>query len=364
MSHTCPDCLLPDSYRDITFDKKGRCNYCNYYDEVEEELKDFTKHEQTLKDRIAFHKGKGRNYDALVGLSGGKDSSYVLYYLTRVLKLRVLAFTGDNNFLTEYAYNNIKLVCDKLGVDHILYRPKWEMAREFYRRATLKVGYPCFGCSFPTTWRMVTLAAEMDIPMIVMGRSRSQQFQYLMPDSWNVPVDMVWQNIAPYNEAEHKAMMKKVYEKGMLPILDSLFDDAPELKPRYLEEWFPFPGEGKLQGQRLPELLNLFLYIPYDEKICMDTLEKEIGWKRPGKDGILTHADCSIHDAADYLYFKRYGIDRLQNELAVLIREGEVTKEEALNRLPKDFPEPTEEMHLLLDKLLGIDRKDLPFLDK
>ncbi len=74
---TCTRCVLPDNYRNIRFDGQGVCNYCRTYESLRSRLTDFTSLESLRQER--FDKFRGRYpYDCLVGLSGGKDSSYVL----------------------------------------------------------------------------------------------------------------------------------------------------------------------------------------------------------------------------------------------------------------------------------------------
>ena len=129
----CSKCILTAEYPNIEFDENGVCNYCNYYEKIQTQLTDFDQLGKSFQQRIEHHRGSGKKYDCLVGLSGGKDSSYVLYYLVRKCGLRVLAYTGDNGFLTEYAFDNIRRVVNKLDVDHLFFRPRWGMAREFYQ---------------------------------------------------------------------------------------------------------------------------------------------------------------------------------------------------------------------------------------
>lgn len=105
----CKRCLLPSSINGITFDTDGVCNHCRSYE------RDFAQWD-VIKDRKAIEfqellaraKSLNRPYDCLVPLSGGKDSTYVLYLVTKVYKLRTLAVTLDNGYLSDLAKENIK----------------------------------------------------------------------------------------------------------------------------------------------------------------------------------------------------------------------------------------------------------------
>ena len=105
----CNLCILPDSYPDISFDQGGTCNLCTEYTEPRvkgiEEL-------NRLVDSV-----KGEKYDCAVTVSGGGDSTYMLYFAAKVLGLRVLAITFDNGFQHEQAYKNVKEACTRLEAD-------------------------------------------------------------------------------------------------------------------------------------------------------------------------------------------------------------------------------------------------------
>lgn len=357
---TCTKCILPQSYPDIHFDDNGVCNYCNYYDTVSEHLNDFEKHERLLDERILMHKGKGEKYDVLVGLSGGKDSTYVLYYLKKKYNLRILAYTYDNHYLTDYAYNNIRIALDALEVPHIQYRKNWSLMKALYQKSVEKAGYICYGCALPGYWSTVEIASEMGIPMIVGGRSRGQIFHSLLKDGKDFAIPSIWQNLNPYDEKAHSETIKAFHDAITL-VVHWFFDDDPVKRDEILSELFPFPDTRNLKNGILPEILNLFLYIPYDEKKFMDTLHKEIGWKKPKIKGILTHSDCFAHDAADYMYYKYYGRQKIVRELSVLIREGVISREEAIKRGGGGLEEPSGEIEKLLN-YLEIDRDSLPHI--
>jgi predicted PP-loop superfamily ATPase len=95
----CANCILPHTYPGITFDESGTCNHCITYKERKYLGGD------ALKERIeSFLKnvrGKSNSYDCVIGLSGGRDSSYLIYYLVKRLNLNVLAYSIDNGFIPE-----------------------------------------------------------------------------------------------------------------------------------------------------------------------------------------------------------------------------------------------------------------------
>ena len=119
MKH-CKICGLGEDYTNIRFNDDGVCNYCEFYEAHKDMLEDTEQLEQAFRQKMEHAKAKARaagaDYDCLVGFSGGKDSTYIIYQLKETYGMRVLAFTFDNGFSTEYGRNNIENALAKLHV--------------------------------------------------------------------------------------------------------------------------------------------------------------------------------------------------------------------------------------------------------
>ena len=112
----CTKCILPEGYPNITFDEKGECNYCKSHQKTN------YLGESKLKEKLAKYKKSGGKYDCLVPVSGGKDSTYVLYQMSTVYKMRVLAFNYDNCLTHPQAQRNVRENVNSLGVDLVTKR--------------------------------------------------------------------------------------------------------------------------------------------------------------------------------------------------------------------------------------------------
>ncbi len=326
---SCKRCLLPASYRTTTFDRDGVCKYCRSYDLLAERLTDYDALGKLLRDRI--EKTRGRYpYDCLVGLSGGKDSAYVAYTAVKIFGLKTLACTFDNGWLTDCARNNIDQVVSSLGIDHFYYAIDPDLHREFYRNIFQGLGVPCPGCSFAIGLLAFRAAVERDIPIILHGRSRSQMFRDLAPGGTDVFLPFIKQNLKPYEPDAVARTFFSAMERIQAFMGHAIKDDR--VRARFLAEFAP-DLEKCRQKTILPEMVGLFLYQDYDEARMMDTLATEIGWTKPDNTDILTHNDCCIHDAVDWFFPRVFNYDLLAFELAVLIREGQISREEAQKRL-------------------------------
>ena len=132
----CKKCLISKNYPNIEFDKKGFCNYCNgkKHLEIATELKNkISRKEELRKDfEKSIKKCKSKKYDCVVGLSGGKDSIYLLYLLKEKYGINCLAFTVDNGLISNNAKENIKIALKALNLDHVYCRPSQEFYKKFY----------------------------------------------------------------------------------------------------------------------------------------------------------------------------------------------------------------------------------------
>lgn len=115
----CTRCLLPDSLDQLTFDKNGVCDHCRKYEHDFANWDDIAADKKKEFEKI-LQKAKRMNrpYDCLVPLSGGKDSTYALYLATKVYKLRTLAVTLDNGYLSDLAKVNINNALVNCDADH------------------------------------------------------------------------------------------------------------------------------------------------------------------------------------------------------------------------------------------------------
>lgn len=111
----CTKCLLPETFPFISYDKKGVCNYCNNY-----KLRNQPRPLDDLFCLVEPYRSKDGSYDCIVPFSGGRDSTFTLHMIKKVLGLNPIAFTYDWGMVTDLARRNIARVCGKLGVENII----------------------------------------------------------------------------------------------------------------------------------------------------------------------------------------------------------------------------------------------------
>jgi len=193
----CTKCLMPSNYPDISFDDKGVCSYClglQHYGVTRDKdvcskiaRKDELK--QEFEKTLDENRGKGE-YDCIINLSGGKDSTYLLYMMKTLYNLRILAYTLDNGFISPIAIENIKRTITGLDIDHIYLTPNAEFLKRFFRYLLFSIdnkslernGYLrsiCPVCSDQLILgNSLKEAAERKIPFIMAGKGPHQITRY------------------------------------------------------------------------------------------------------------------------------------------------------------------------------------------
>lgn len=291
---------------DIEFFLDGRCTCCRYYDEVS--TKDIHSDESgqlaliKLIEKIKTN-GIGRQYDCMIGLSGGVDSSFVAYLVARKFKLRTLAVHLDNGWNTELAVANIEQLVKRLNIDLITHVLNWDEFRDI-QIAFIKSGIS--NIEIPTDhaiWAvMLKTAAKMNIPYIIAGNNVVTES--IMPESWL------------YGSKDSK-LIKSIHNRfgklGMktYPYL-STFDYIYYLLGRGIR-WVP--------------VLN---YINFNKSEAKTILINELGWRDyEGKhyESIFTRFFHS-----NYLP-NRFGFDLRKAYYSALVCSGQITRNSALEEL-------------------------------
>lgn len=305
----CGRCGLPETYENIVIEESGTCNFCKFYEEHKRTLRDYEKLERQFDREVEAArrqaKENGAKYDCIVGLSGGKDGAYITYQMMHKYGLRVLTFTLDNGFSTDFGRKNIEILLEKLKVDHVWVKPEEEQLRKMYTGSMRLMKNFCSVCFHYCHYYAYLLAGRYRAPLIVNGRTRGQILQ------------------------------KADAEKGIEP-----FEISHTLK-QYEYQMFGRLVE-KLDGYScldfLPETnataLSYFMYHDVGEEEKMQFLAEKTGWIKP--EAAVVHPDCWAHPMAEQCSLKKHGYPVRTGELAVLIREGKMTLQEAARELEKD----------------------------
>ncbi|MBE0616969.1 MAG: hypothetical protein IH608_03435 [Proteobacteria bacterium] len=316
----CVRCVLPATFPGISFDAEGVCNHCRSYrgDKANEELKH--KYEQKFLGLLAEHR-RDATYDVLMAYSGGKDSTYTLDVFVNRYKLRVLALTFDNTFISERSFLNMRQVCDALGADHLIVRPSGSLLRKIFRTAAEKELYSpktlerastiCTSCIGMVKAIILRTAIEKEIPFVGFGWSPGQ-----------APVNA---SVMKTNAAMAKATQKTIHEplRGIA---------GPAVDPYFVtDEQFASPD-------KFPWNVHPLAFLDYNEERII-ARNRELGWEKP-EDTDANSTNCLLNAFANQVHKERYGFHPYAWEIANMVRSGAMSREEGLAKV--ETPECVE----------------------
>ena len=156
---TCSRCILDTSINDIWFGDNGECKYCKIHDELEK-AHPMGPSLKTELDKMVLNikkVGKNKKYDCIAGVSGGRDSTYVLLTAKR-LGLRPLAVHFDNGWNSDISVRNIKNACNKLNIDLFTVVADWEEFKDL-QVSFLKSSTP--DADIPTDYAIYSVLYDM-----------------------------------------------------------------------------------------------------------------------------------------------------------------------------------------------------------
>ena len=299
----CTRCIMDtDNDLDIVFDDAGHCNHCRAA------IVSFSRMLPPPEERAAAFErtidmirrdGRGKEYDCVVGISGGVDSTYVMY-LVKEAGLRPLAIHFDNGWNSELAVDNIKTALDTLGVELFTYVVDWEEFRDlqlaFLKSSVKNTEVPTDHGIVACTYRT---AAKMGLKYIVCGNN--QATEAILPDSYGYF----------HEDLRH---IKSIHSRFGTRKLST----------------FPMLGLSRLfyytyvRGIRKVRLLNT---VDYNKVEVKELLSKKLGWRDYG--GKHYESIWTRFHQGHYLVAK-YGLDKRRAHLSTLVASGQMSRDEAL----------------------------------
>jgi N-acetyl sugar amidotransferase len=293
---------------DITFDAQGVCSHCRSYDAMVRDTVDRAARGERQAELDAIvarmrQAGQGHEYDCIMGLSGGVDSSYVAYQAKR-LGLRPLAVHFDSGWNSELAVNNIENIVKKLGIDLHTHVVDWEEMRDlqlaFFKASVANCDTPT-DHAFPAV--LYREAARHGIKYILSGTNYATEF--ILPPAWG------------YSSSDKRQLMDISRRFGKVRLRQ-----YPRIGFLAQYVWYPY-----VRGIKTVRLLN---YLPYNKNEAKKIIAAELGWRDYG--GKHYESVFTRFFQGYYLPVK-FGYDKRRAHLASLINSGQMSREEALQEL-------------------------------
>ena len=321
----CKRCVMDTSDPTIKFDQKGYCNYCttalkekpNY----ENGQREFDKMVEMLKKE-----GKGKKYDCVLGISGGVDSSYLAYILSKA-GLRILGVHIDGGWNTDISNENIQLLSEKCGFDleiiKINEEEMMDLQRAYFISGVTNQDVPQDHAFFAKLYKYLE---KHKIRYFISGHNWVSES--ITPIGWGYDA---------YDADNIKSIHKK---HGRIKLRTYPFLSFFEYK-------IMIPYFYKIKKLRP---LN---YVDYDPDKALEILQKEVGFKYYGS----KHCESSLTRLLQcYIQPKKYGFEKRRAHLSSLIVSGSISREEALKELSK---KPCSDKQIKEDIKTFIEKLDL-----
>jgi len=304
----CQNCVMDTTDSRIVFDDKGVCDHCNsfYQDILPNWHTDETGRRElaALVDRIKAA-GKGRDFDCIIGMSGGIDSSYLTYVATEQLGLRPLVFHVDAGWNSQEAVNNIERLVDKLGLDLYTEVIDWDEMRDlqlaYFKSGVPHIDTPQDHAFFATMYKF---AEQHDVKYILTGANLSTEC-IRNPIEW-----MYYQS--------DSIQLKDIHQRfGTRPL--TTFPTTSILRHKI---YLPY-----VKGIRVVRPLN---HVPYVKADAIELLVGKFGWQPyPQK-----HFESRFTRFYEGHWLPaKFGYDTRKVQFSSLIVTGQMQRDEALERL-------------------------------
>lgn len=325
----CTNCVMDTSDEMISFDDAGVCDHCrdiqeNVLPEWDTGPKGRAALEMMARDIRAS--GRGKEFDCILGLSGGLDSSFMLHYIVTELGLRPLVFHVDGGWNTDLAVNNIQMLVEKLGLDLYTEVINWEDMRDFqlafFKSGVSHIDLPQDHAFIATLYKF---ADKHGIKYIMNGGNISTEC-VRNPKEWlYYGTDM-----AQIGDIRRRFCTRPLVHYPFSPIL------YHKVYLRYLKR------------VRVVKPLNNF---PYSRELAIDTLTEKYGWRAyPQK-----HFESRFTKFAEgYWLPTRFGYDTRRVQFSSLILTGQMSRDDALVQLQKPAYDPEtieDEFEYIANKL-------------
>lgn len=336
---TCSRCVMNTTDTSLVFDENGVCDRCRDYEKRILPWWNHGKgHEKELQKLLTDIRksGEGKEYDCLLGLSGGLDSSYMLHMAVREWSLRPFVFHIDAGWDLPETMENLQKMCNKMNVKMHIKKLNWEELREM-QISFFKAGFA--GLDAPQDHAFIAMvdyfANKMNIKYILNGYNIATEV-VSDPLSWFVGC----------GPTADKTYIKDVLKKnGNVKVKNYVWTTGFKHKV-----WLPY-----IKGVKTVTPLNL---IPLTRQQMIDTLANEYGYVAYKQ----KHFEDEITKFIEgYWNLKRFGYDIRIAWLSSLVMTGQMTREEALNELknPPLSEEEGKQMFENIAKKLNISEKEL-----
>jgi hypothetical protein len=340
----CERCIMPETVPGITFNDSGVCCYCLAYKEQE------LLPEEEFNEIIATAKKKGSRYDCVVPLSGGRDSSFILYLARVVYDMKVLAVNYDNEFRSEQALINMTTACKLLNIDFLTVRSRRNLATRIVRggiRSVLPFGLSavstvfCRACTVGYRSLVYRAAEEHHVPLILWGESKAEATADMQSRARDKPRRSKWLRLLQpsFYTTEYYSLLHR--REFFVPGNRLLARTTPVLKNENIHE------------------VRIFDYIRWDRQRIKEIIMSKLGWSAPQGHVSTWRTDCLLHPFMNFCFLGMFGCSKDCFGYCNMINSGQMSRTQALKQEEEMACISEGRMRDLLENKVGLTKKEV-----
>jgi len=322
----CSKCVTPETAESLIFDENNTCSACKQISFKNEKV-DWADRKVQFENLIAKHKNKF-DYDCVVPFSGGKDSTFALWYIVKIKNLKPLVVRFDHNFLRETVQKNTEKTITKLGVDFLNFKPNFNIVKKMMFESLFRRGDFCWHCHGGVNAFPIRIAIEKNIPLLIYGEPSAEYGSFY---NYN---NLEFQDVERFNKTGNLG----INAEDMIGMIKQRYPnekiDERDFKP------FIYPSQKELNEKNI---VGTYLgnYIPWDVKEQVKIIKKELNWEGDEVEGIPEEYDyekieCYMQGVRDYIKFIKRGFGRTSHLVSIDIRNNRMSREQGM-KLVKEY---------------------------
>lgn len=329
----CTRCILPETVPGLSFDSEGVCSVCGAHAAAP------VLGEARLKEVLTA--GKGPLYDCVVPVSGGKDSTYILYYAVKVLGLRVVAVNYDSGYQAGLAAENARRACEVLGVPLVVVKAnpgvQIKMLREILRVSEILGIFfaTCMNCEVNIRAAAINTARRYRVPYILYGSSKVE-------DIGNQSFLGMRSFFRELSISKVPALALHILKYCFYSVRQRIEMRVPGIH-RYLPLGsLPLPKKGV-------RVVYFFDYAAWDSIAQIGLLREKLGWQQPA--GQEQRFDCRLHCLGNYRWVQEAGVSCDGFTYANMVRAERMRRADAVAREEQTLSKVEQECVELLEEV-------------
>lgn len=316
--HYCVRCCFPETEEGTSFDESGICRVCQ---SSEHKMHiNWAERERQLRAILDEAKAKaGNNYDCILPISGGKDSMFQAYVLTKVFGMKPLAVTFNHNWYSETGWYNLMNLLETFNLDHIMFTPNRNLVNRLAKKSVTTIGDTCWSCHSGCGAFPLQVAARFNIPLLIYGESvaeNSGRATYREPHKYD-------------REYFTKVSAKKTPDEIVCEEISS-------------RDVFPYqlPSAEECEAAGVKGI-HLGDYMFWDHERQMEFVRDVYGWRETDIENSYKHyksAECIMPGMHDFTCYLKRGFGRATSESCIDVRNGLATRCEAQQLIKRNDP--------------------------